>query len=398
MLLRKNLKNVIDTLCITPCYVNNIKIVEINSGLTINHLKVNEDSFYQIENNPGENKPITSYNEDKNSKTPFEIYQMLGTWDNSTMLNAYFSHDFEAGTISGYGEEVEKVMIKRLSPDTNYSIYETVGVINFVKGEDLYFRDYLVTSGEVYLYSIQPVTKGNNYGQIQNVIAGLNQYEYSWIIDTDGNQIRIANSKISNIAYNTKDSVVETIGGKYPFVNRYSSLNYRTFTLSGTIATVLDIDKDVTQDATKRLLGTNANFQEVVRNKFKEKYGEEFDLKTEQFSTNNELSINSAYERLYRDKIVEIFENGKEKLYKSDTEGMMLVKFSNVNISPKVELGRLLYDFTVNVTEIGQVTPELIYDFNLQNKIPNFDVPVQGSTETKDEYSVRYDFAEFGQY
>ena len=66
-------------------------------------------------------------------KSSEEIYKMLETWEDPTLFNAFFNGDFEAGSIKGGGENIQKLVIKRLSPNTGYKIFETLGEVPFNK-------------------------------------------------------------------------------------------------------------------------------------------------------------------------------------------------------------------------------------------------------------------------
>ena len=215
----KNKIRTIDTLSYLPIIPELITETELTDGVTINHWKINNNLTYLNPNNDEEN--ISIFNSDGEEKNALEIYEMISSWEEETIFNAFFNNDFEAGNIKGGGEDIEKIIIKRLSSKTNYKIYETIGEIPYDKDMGRFlFKDYLIYSGEVYLYSIQPVTVNNHYGMLQNKIGGLNRYEYSWLIDTDGTQLQIPNSTINTININTKDGIIETIGGRTPYVNR----------------------------------------------------------------------------------------------------------------------------------------------------------------------------------
>lgn len=368
MLLRKNKMNVLDSVCYFPVIPDNIDLITVEGNQTVNHLKINYDSKYLSKNILYD---ITLFKEDGTLKTKEEIYAMMGSWDLSTLINAFFQKDFESGSISGSGNKIEKISIRRLSAESNYSKYETIGEVPYendindpMKDVILYFRDYLINSGEVYLYSIQPVIGKDIevYGQIQNKIPALNTYQYTWIIDRSGNHIRLMDATLNSMPSNSKDAVIETFGSPYPYVNRYSNLNYRTFTLTGSIASVFDISNDILAQVDEEYFGTEITTREMVKAKMLEVYGES------PVSIRNNMTLGSGYERKFRDKLVAILNDGKEKIFKSEAEGLMLVKFTNVSVIPKEALGRILYDFSLTVTEIGKVTADVIKDFSVFNK------------------------------
>lgn len=358
----KNKKNTIDTFLYYPIIPENIDDAHLTKDQTINHWKINNSLKYVDNNNKEKN--IAIYNDNGVNKTPEEIYEMLSSWEEETIFNAFFNGDFEAGNIKGGGEDIEKLVVKRLSPASNYKIFETIGEIPYSKEYTRFlFKDYLVSSGQVYLYSIQPVTKKNHYGALQNRLAALNRYEYSWIIDTNGAQVQILNSQISNISVNTKDGVIETIGGKMPFVNRFSNLNYKTFVLTGTIASVFDTGKHIIPEVDKTVYSAQTDIQQIIDSKFIEKTGETPD------KINNSMRIDYNYERIFRDQVVDILKNGHKKLFKSPTEGLMIVKLTGITLTPKPHINRMIYDFSATVTEVGEFDINMIDDFDLKGVV-----------------------------
>ena len=50
--------------------------------------------------------------------------------------------------------------------------------------------------------------------------------------------------------------------------------------------------------------------------------------------------------------------DAKPKLFKSPTEGNILVRISNVSLSPEAGLSRLIYNFSATATEIDEASLE----------------------------------------
>ena len=62
-----------------------------------------------------------------------------------------------------------------------------------------------------------------------------------FISDQD-RQLKISlDPQISNFSIKTNESVIETIGSQYPFIRRNNIINYKTFSLSGTISAFMDL-------------------------------------------------------------------------------------------------------------------------------------------------------------
>lgn len=113
-----------------------------------------------------------------------------------------------------------------------------------------------------------------------------------------------------------KEAKIETIGSQYPFFVRNGDIKYREFSLSGLICQNMD--------------ATNS-------------------LKIGEYENRH------IQERMFRDSLHELLLDGRPKLFKSETEGLILVYLSNVSLTPNNVLGRMLYDFSMTATEIGRV-------------------------------------------
>jgi hypothetical protein len=76
------------------------------------------------------------------------------------------------------------------------------------------------------------------------------------------------------------------------------------------------------------------------------------------FDTN--LSNNNFYiEKIFRDKVEEFLNDGGYKLYRSATEGNIVVTLMNISLKPNASLGRMLFEFSATAYEV--------LEFNLDN-------------------------------
>lgn len=350
LLISKNNQIMIDSLSYLPMVPEIMTETYLTQDQIVNHWKINNGLTFEDETTE-EIRDINIYNEDGSDKSAQEIYNMLSNWEAETLFNAFLNHDFEAGNIKSGGEEIDRIIVKRLSPETNYSIYETIGTLAYSKDTpNIGFKDYLIKSGQAYLYSVQPVTTENHFGALQNRVAGLNRYEYTWIIDSSGAHIKVIDCQIEGaIVYNSKDGVIETIGSETPFVNRFSNLNYRSFNIRGTIASEFDDYNHIKPKVHAETYGTKADVKRMIDAKFMQKTG----MRPEKVS--NSMRIDYNFERKFREEITNILNNGREKIFKGPTEGLIKVKLTNIQITPIQGLNRLLYDFSATVTETGRI-------------------------------------------
>jgi hypothetical protein len=67
---------------------------------------------------------------------------------------------------------------------------------------------------------------------------------------------------------------------------------------------------------------------------------------------------NIAAERLFQLKVLEWLTNGKNKLFRSPTEGNYIVRLMNVSMSPNDVLGRMLHTFTCTAYEVAEFSYE----------------------------------------
>jgi len=76
-------------------------------------------------------------------------------------------------------------------------------------------------------------------------------------------------------------------------------------------------------------------------------YGDNLNRYKQWNSAHNITPYNdSVYERDFRQKVIKFLYENKVKLYKSTTEGNMLVKLMNISFTPNNTLSRHIYSFT----------------------------------------------------
>jgi hypothetical protein len=198
------------------------------------------------------------------------------------------------------------------------------------------FVDYCVESGIVYKYSYN-----NGAGYTHAIMT----YDGSWLYGVYNNkqvQVNIIyDENMSNFTEVVKDSVVETIGSKYPFIIRQASTKYKKISFSGSI------NFEMNNQTLSLLNGSN--------------YGSFFNADTSvdaiynNFIYNNRISYNNNYvaEKLFRENIIKFFNDGKPKLLKTSAEGLFLIRLTNLSFAPNKSLGRMIYNFSCELIEIA---------------------------------------------
>lgn len=142
------------------------------------------------------------------------------------------------------------------------------------------------------------------------------------------------NEKLGSIKYNYADTVTTTLGSEYPIVRRNGKQRYRTFTIEGLIS----------QEA-------NDNFVTLD------------DSIYAGLDTYDQWTIK---ELMYRNAVIDFLHDGAIKLYSSTQEGNMLVRLTNISLTPNDVLGRNIWTFSATATEIAAATPANLQRFGFQ--------------------------------
>lgn len=278
-------------------------------------------------------------------------------------------------------------------------------------------KDFTVEMGEEYQYVACLV---DEYGKVYRVFekmslqgegtggyARLMNMEVSFLT-TRYHQLRLHGGvSISAFKRNTSDSFQTTIGSKYPYYSRNGNQNYRTFSLSATIS----INFDPTFAFIRLRDGIGATWDEKDSASFV--FGEKDIFGAEQFSlsryragyedkvnqhpqikqlqedqegdlfgpktiyspflykkTTTEVGTTQSdktifLERKFRDLVMSWLSDGKPKLYRSETEGNMIVMLSGVSFTPVQKTQRLIYSMSCTVTEIAEYNLENLITYDL---------------------------------
>lgn len=276
------------------------------------------------------------------------------------------------------------------------------------------YDDYLIEHGEVYKYQL--VLEDKNYNRSEpldikkvkfldssyllkhrsneleeeeqvetNTTAIMCQLNTTSLVCSDDEQFNIRfDAAVSNYQYTVVESKTETLGGKYPFIRRNGDTYYRQFSINGLITHFCEEDElegynsnikilDSTgregltyQDYEDKLVNkrekyvynssTSAELKAVYNKHFYIKDGDSGALFHKVKGEDDEL-----LERKYREKIMALLYENAIRLFKSPTEGNILVKLMNISLTPKQELNRLVYSFTATAFEID--------DYNIENCI-----------------------------
>lgn len=236
------------------------------------------------------------------------------------------------------------LIIRRSSHKSNFKIWEPIFEYNFsinplVSGFTFY--DNSLENGYLYKYYIA----GN-----ENLEPILMLHEDIFLIgEKDILKLKF-NPNISSFSHVIKESKTETLGSQYPFIRRNANLNYKEFMIEGLISfeenEIFAMDEDLFgQDWIENF--NNYNIYESAQ------------------LIDNYNTYNYIKEKEFRNKVMEFLYDGKPKLYKSLTEGNIIIKLLEISLTPLNELGRLLYSFSATATEIDECSIINLQKYNI---------------------------------
>ena len=246
----------------------------------------------------------------------------------------------------------DEIMIRRGSDEDNFTIWDTVYSKKITSATKLItFDDFTIESGVIYKYEINYTNNGATPKPVTySIVEGpvLSIFDHAFLTG-EGTQLCVKfNPQISGFKRNVSDSVTTTIGGQFPYVDRNGSMYYRSFSLSGTIAYEMDVEHQFSSRTS--IYGDWINvYGSYFVNHF---YNQQNDRITQ---------------RKFRELVEAYLYDDVPKLFRSTPEGNILVRLTDVNLTPNNQLGRMIYDFSCTATEIGECTVDNYKLYKIQD-------------------------------
>ena len=259
----------------------------------------------------------------------------------------------------------KQLLIYRASSKDNFSLLEKTYIINNAFSSPITWQDLSIENGLWYKYSLYVLD--NNGATLYTPVVSdpvLCMFEDMYLI-SDDTQLKLQfNPSVTGFQYMVSDSQQTTIGGQFPYVRRNGANYYRTFNISGLISSLVDetdwFDSSVdTHDNTAILPHINFTSKQ-------QQYGDSYNLYTD-YESQNKISdyLNPLYEKLFKEKVQSFLYKDEAKLFKSPTEGNIIVYLSNITFEPQTTLGRILYSFSATATEIAEPTFNNYIKYNI---------------------------------
>ena len=251
----------------------------------------------------------------------------------------------------------DQLWIKRASVKDSFQTWEYMHQLlnDEYKQTSYSWNDFSLESGVWYKYALEVIRDSNIIDMIVCEDPILTVLENMYLV-RNYRQLNIQlNPQVSSYQRVVSDTVTTTLGSKYPFISRNGNSNYRQFTISGLISSYMDDNSIFTNKDEIYLLNKDLYLQ-----------------------FNKERNISEykdyQYEYHFREKVLDFLYNEQAKLFRSPTEGNILVKLTNISLTPNQTLGRLLYSFTATVIEIDECTPQNLMKYGVVKKGEDSDI------------------------
>lgn len=311
---------------------------------------------------------------------PFKIYSIDnapdGVFEKNHNFSVYKEEEegriglklFDANNMSYNGN----ICIRRTDNRSNFTKWEDITIINIIQdtitSQPIYY-DYTIESGIWYKYCIQEISK-NGIGEI---VRGkmvsiweepiIRNFEYSYLLGENGTQLKLKyNNDMTNFKINISEGRIETIGGQFPFITRNGNTYYRTFPVNALISFNLDDENIFTNE--KEIYNINSNIEnlDVAQTEIVKYY--------KNYNKKEAINLNNDYikERFFREKVLKFLHDGKPKLFKSATEGNIIIRLMDINTTPIQSLNRLLYSFSATGYEMAESNLDNYLKYNFFDK------------------------------
>lgn len=244
------------------------------------------------------------------------------------------------------------IAISRANSKDGFGIWEDVHITTLKEVKDTkldyVWYDYTAEAGTLYKYAVQKInaidTKRSLPNKTETLITLSPEY---WFLVANNEQFKIKyNPKMSSYKHVVSEAKIDTIGSKYPFIKRNGYVEYRSFPISGTIS--------ITADEAETLFSKNEDY-----------INDDGDyIAMDEYRVLDLYDIN--LEKQFREKVLKFLYRNDVKLFKSATEGNILVKLMDITFTPNSVLGNLIYDFTCTAHEIAEFNTENCNKYNIQ--------------------------------
>ena len=272
------------------------------------------------------------------------------------------------------------ITIVRSSSNTRFKEWEEIYTALYHPKDKIIFDDRTIESGVWYKYNFQVVDDSGARSRFVDesiYIPSPLMIVFNDVFLTAGNkQLKITlNNEIGSLSYNLQESKTDTIGSQFPWIRRNGAIKYRTFSLGGLISYLGNNEMILFSNSEDP--DTNIEYQNNLAEKnINGLFYSKDDLFPQEVlelyqSYNLDNGINDyndiVLEKIFRDKVISFLLEDRPILFRSATEGNILIRLMDLSFSPNTQLKNYIYSFSSTAVEIAECNFDNFHKYNIYN-------------------------------
>ena len=270
------------------------------------------------------------------------------------------------------------ITIVRSSSNTRFKEWEEIYTTLYHPGEKIVFDDRTIESGVWYKYNFQVVDKAGARSRF--IDESIYKPSPLMIVFNDvfltagDKQLKITlNNETGSLSYNLQESKTDTIGSQFPWIRRNGAIKYRTFSLGGLISYLGNNEMILFSNSESS--DTNIEYQNNLAEKninglFYSKddlFPQEVSELYQSYNLDNGITNYNdiMLEKVFRDKVIDFLLEDRPVLFRSATEGNILIRLMDLSFSPNTQLKNYIYSFGSTAVEIAECSFDNFHKYNI---------------------------------
>ena len=270
------------------------------------------------------------------------------------------------------------ITIVRSSSNTRFKEWEEVYTALYHPKDKIIFDDRTIESGVWYKYNFQVIDKSGARSRF--IDESIYKPSPLMIVFDDvfltagDKQLKITlNNETGSLSYNLQESRTDTIGSQFPWIRRNGAIKYRTFSLGGLISYLGNNEMILFSNSENS--DTNIEYQNNLAEKninglFYSKddlFPQEISELYQSYNLNNGITNYNdiMLEKVFRDKVIDFLLEDRPVLFRSATEGNILIRLMDLSFSPNTQLKNYIYSFGSTAVEIAECNFDNFHKYNI---------------------------------
>ena len=280
------------------------------------------------------------------------------------------------------------ITIVRSDSNSRFEDWEEIYTYLYKAGEKIKFEDRTIESGVWYKYNFQVIDRKT---AARSRFLDENKYKptplmmiFDDVFLTSGDkQLKITlNNELGSLSYNLQESKTDTIGSQFPWIRRNGAIKYRTFSIGGLISYLGNNEMILKSSLTEPVKKTNAKgetyyeiadvIEENINGLFYSKddlFPQEISELYQSYNLDNGITNYNdiMLEKTFRDKVMDFLLEDRPLLFRSATEGNILIRLMDLSFSPNTQLKNYIYSFGSTAVEIAECNFDNYSKYNIQD-------------------------------